>query len=59
MRKMVTYGEKGIQSRYNSVVSQGKNINTCTDTTEVLSWYVLKKKGLLRYDKIIIKKLTK
>ena len=38
---------------------QGKNINTCTDTTEVLSWYVLKKKGLLRYDKIIIKKLTK
>lgn len=37
MRKMVTLGEKGIQSRYNSVLSQGKNINTRTDTTEVLS----------------------
>ena len=34
-----------MQSRYNSVVSQGKkNINTCTDTTEVLSRYVLNKK---------------
>lgn len=41
VRKMVTEGEKDVQSRSNSVASQRRNTNMCTVTAKVLIRHVL------------------